>query len=151
VALNLCYSMYWYKSAVGRPYGAPLPLEVPYPIHQPQKKWVCKISVAVQLIAGHLEVNCQYKFTIFAQFCKLCIYNYIFATWCTGAPYLTKRLSGGGRPPPRPPPIAPPLHRPTQLTRSYVWFPWWWYIMMIIMKYIGILVSIVFPILATWF
>jgi len=48
------------------------------------------ISVAVQLLARHLLVNWQYK--MFAQFCKLCIRLYIFTIWCTGAPYITKRL-----------------------------------------------------------
>jgi len=43
------------------PYGAPLPPEAPYQIHQPQNKSGYKITVAVQLLAHHLEVNCQYK------------------------------------------------------------------------------------------
>jgi len=61
VALYLCYRTYLYNSAVGHTYGAPLPPEAPYPIHQPQNKSGCQISVAVQLLARHLEVNCQYK------------------------------------------------------------------------------------------
>jgi len=52
VALYLCYRMYPYNSAVRRPNGAPLPLEAPYPIHQPQ---------GPQNKSRCLEVNCQYQ------------------------------------------------------------------------------------------
>jgi len=61
VALYLCYRTYLYNSAVRRPYGAPLPPEAPYQVHEPQNKSGCQISVAVQLLARHLEVNCYYK------------------------------------------------------------------------------------------
>jgi len=61
MALYLCYRTYINNSAVGRPYGVPLPPEVPYPIYQPQDKSGCQISADVQLLAYHLEVNGQYK------------------------------------------------------------------------------------------
>jgi len=43
------------------PYGGPLPPEAPFQIHQPKNKSGYQISAAVQLLARHLEVNCQYK------------------------------------------------------------------------------------------
>jgi len=43
-------------------------------------------------IARYIQVNCQFKnvhnFTNYA-------YISLFTTWCTGAPYVIKRLSGG--------------------------------------------------------
>jgi len=94
-----------YNNAVGHRNGAPLSPEAPYPIHQPPKTVRITVTdISCCAAACWSQVNCQY--TILHNFAN---YAYIFTTGCTGAPYVTKQLSGGrGRPPP---PIEPPLVR----------------------------------------
>jgi len=107
MALHLCYRTYINISVVGRPYGVPLPPEAPYPIHQPQDKSGCQILVDVQVLAYHLEVNCQYK--MFGIVCIIVqIMHIIYHLVQRGAIHNKTAVRGGGGRPPRPP-EAPPL------------------------------------------
>jgi len=72
------------------PYGAPLPPEVPYPIHEPQKQVrmsnICCCAIASS--SPRSELLC-FNVCIILQIIHI---GLIFTTSCTGAPYVTKRL-----------------------------------------------------------
>jgi len=87
-----------YNSTVGCSNGVPLPPEVPYPIHPLQNKSGCQISVAVQFLARHLEVNCQYSICIIL----LIVHRPIYSLLSAQGHHITRKktaVRGGGRPP----------------------------------------------------